>query len=81
MANSIMLDKEEIKNLKSHIKKKKLKKIPVKSEHESIRIEDDGLKLILYNSGKLVYNEDNRTEGILNSILTDSKHCYSSKEP
>ena len=76
MANSIMLDKEEIKNLKSHIRKKKLKKIPVKSEHESIRIEDDGLKLILYNSGKLVYNEDNRTEGILNSILTDSKHCY-----
>ena len=54
MANSIMLDKEEIRNLKSHIQKKKLKKIPNKSEHESIRIDDDGLKLILYNSGKLV---------------------------
>jgi len=77
MANSIMLDKGEIKNLKSYIKKKKLKKIPSKSEHESIRIEDDGLKLILYNSGKLVYNEDERIDKILNSIMTDGKHCYS----
>ncbi len=77
MANSIMLDREEIRNLKNYIKKKKLKKIPTKSEHELIRVDDDGLKLILYNSGKLVYNEDERIDKILNSIMADGKHCYS----
>jgi len=76
MAKSIELSRGEIKNLKNYIRKNKLKKIPVKSNYESIRIDDSGLKLILYNSGKLVYNEDEKAEEILDSILTKSKHCF-----
>ncbi len=74
--NSIRLKKEEVEKLRGYIQRNKLRLVPVKSEHESIRVDDEGLKLILYNSGKFVYNEDERVGNILDSIMTNDGYCY-----
>lgn len=78
MTNSIMLNPEESSKLIAYIKGNKLKTIPVKSRYESMRIDHSGLKLILYKSGKLVYNTDDRAMIIVDSILDEhqDKYCY-----
>lgn len=63
--DSIQLSRKEISSLKKEIKN--LKKIPTKNRHEILRAEGDGLLLILYKSGSLVYEGD--ASGILDRIL------------
>ena len=73
MPHSIKLQEGEIERLKSLIKENRLQKIPVKSEHELLRV--DGI--ILYKSGKLVYDENPETGKIIDEILkTDHSYDY-----
>ncbi len=67
--NSLILSENEIDGLKKFISHHDLKKIPVTNEYELLRVKDHKVNLILYSSGKLVFNESNETLNILNSIL------------
>ncbi len=67
--NSLILSDQEIANLKKQIKQLNLKSIPPTNEYELLRIKEDKLHLVLYNTGKLVFNERSETLKILNSIL------------
>lgn len=67
--NSLTLTNHEIKNLKELISLKKYKEIPITNEYELLRIKDGEINLILYKTGKIVFNENPVTIKILNSIL------------
>jgi len=73
MTTSLNLNKNEIKNLKNFLSKNKVKKIDTKSKYELIRVKDGEINLILYKSGKLVYNESNSSLNIINSVLEKEK--------
>ncbi len=44
--------------------------------YENIRIKDNGIVFILYNSKKLVYNENSRTLELLSKILDKREYSY-----
>ncbi len=67
--NSLTLSDGEIGRLKECISYKNLKNVPVTNEYEILRVKDQNVNLILYSSGKLVFNESSKTLDILNSIL------------
>ncbi len=67
--NSLTLSENEIKKFKEVILYNNLKDIPVTNKYELIRIKDQNINLILYSTGKLVFNESKETLNILNSIL------------
>lgn len=73
MPVSITLQDEEIERLKSYIKEYRLQKIPVKSKYELLRIEDKNIGMILYKSGKLVYNSNKEMRRIIDEILQNEK--------
>lgn len=77
MQHSVELKQKEIDNLKDYIKKNSLKTAERKSEYESLRIKDAKIELILYNSGKLVYNDSEKTGRIIEGILeTEREYDY-----
>jgi ribonuclease HIII len=67
--NSLILSKKEIEKLQKFIDKNKLKTLPPTNKYEKIRLKDGRIQLILYNTGKLVFNNSEETSEILNSIL------------
>ncbi|MCI5866477.1 MAG: ribonuclease HIII [Methanosphaera sp.] len=46
-------------------------------QYEAVRINDEGIVLILYNSAKLVYNENKKTLDILSLILNERRYLCS----
>lgn len=66
---SIKIDINELKKLNEVVHKNKLRKVPVKSEHEILRVKDKNINLIVYKSGKIVYNDNEDSKGIISSIL------------
>ncbi|MCE5213836.1 MAG: ribonuclease HIII [Methanobacterium sp.] len=81
--NSLTLSDEEIKNLKELISLKKLKKIPITNEYELLRIKDGEINLIIYKTGKIVFNENPDTIEILNFVMlreTDYDYILGSDE-
>ncbi len=74
---SIKIDINELKKLNEVILENNLHKVPVKSEHEMLRIKDKNISLIVYKSGKIVYNDNEDSKGIIDSILKkDTKYDY-----
>lgn len=67
--NSLILSENEIDRLKEFISRNNIKNVPVTNEYELLRIKDHNVNLILYSTGKLVFNESNETLDILNPIL------------
>ncbi|TMS41741.1 MAG: ribonuclease HIII [Methanobacterium sp.] len=67
--NSLTLSEIEVQMLKEYIETSNLERSPLTNEYELLRVKDQKVKLILYNSGKLVFNETNETLDILKSIL------------
>lgn len=67
--NSLILSQIEIENLQEFIKKNKLKTLSPTNKYEKIRLKDGRIQLILYNTGKLVFNDLEETQEILNLIL------------
>lgn len=66
---SIIIKEEEVENLKRLIHEYKLKTIPVTNEYESLRVKDREINIILYKSGKLVYNGSDSSKKILYTVL------------
>jgi len=73
MPVSITLQEGEIERLKSYVKEYRLQKIPVKSKYEILRIKDKYIGMILYKSGKLVYNSNKEMRRIIDEILQTEK--------
>ncbi len=69
MNNSLLLDKEEIERVKCLIEEKNLKKTNITNEYELLRVNDKDLNIILYKSGKLVYNGSDASIEFLDAIL------------
>ena len=67
--SSVSIDVNELQKLKGLIFKNKLKRIPVKSEYELLRIKDDDINIIVYKSGKVVHNDTESSKQIISSIL------------
>jgi ribonuclease HIII len=67
--NSLILSRKEIRKLQEFIDKNKLKTLPPTNEYEKIRLKDGRIQLILYNTGKLVFNNSEESSEILKSIL------------
>ena len=69
MNKSILLDAQEIKRIECLVEENHLKKINLTNEYELLRVKDRDLNLVLYKSGKLVYNENDASIEFLNAIL------------
>ena len=69
MNNSLLLDKEEIERVKCFIEEKNLKKVDITNQYELLRVKDKDLNIILYKSGKLVYNKNDDSIKFLDAIL------------
>lgn len=81
--NSLILSSKEIDNLEAAIKEKNLNNQPITNQYESLRIKDQNIHLILYSTGKLVFNDSNETMNLLKSILqveTDYDYFLGSDE-
>ncbi|HDH40783.1 MAG TPA: hypothetical protein ENG12_00005 [Candidatus Altiarchaeales archaeon] len=77
MPVSITLQDEEIERLKSYIEEYGLSRIPVKSRYELLRIKDRGIEMILYKSGRLVYNDSSEMRRIIDEILKiENEYTY-----
>jgi len=68
---SIGLSNSEIENLNRIIKEKNLKTDPITNKYEKIRVNDENIHIVLYNTGKLVINDSKVSQNILNSILKE----------
>ncbi len=72
-----MINDHEINELMNLIKEYKLKTVPVTNDYESLRVKDNEISIILYNSGKLVYTENKSSRKLLKSILeTEEGYDY-----
>jgi len=77
MPVSITLQDEEIERLKSYIEEYGLSRIPVKSRYELLRVKDRGIEMILYKSGRLVYNDSSEMRRIIDEILKiENEYTY-----
>lgn len=69
---SLIIDDQEIRRLKILISEnttKKLRTVPTTNEYELLRIKDGEISIILYKSGKLVYNGSQVSREVLDEIL------------
>lgn len=69
MPISITLQEGEIQKLRAYMRKHRLTEIPVKSIYETLRVKDGDIGLILYKSGKLVYEDNAETGKIIRDML------------
>lgn len=69
MPTSIAISIKELQNLKNYILKTGLKRVTPTNEYELLRIENGEVKIIVYKSGKLVFNDNQKTKRIIKSIL------------
>lgn len=67
--NSLILSENETNKLREFISNNNLKTVPVTNKYELLRVKDHNINLILYTTGKLVFNESDETLNLLNSIL------------
>ena len=66
---SIELSQKEIDNLTKEVSKRNLKKVPVLNTYELLRVKDKDIFFVLYNTGKMVFQESMGISNFLSSIL------------
>jgi ribonuclease HIII len=66
---SLAISNDELENLKGIIREEKLNCESVKNSYELLRIKENDIVIIVYRSGKLVYNDSDASKQIVNSIL------------
>ena len=77
MPTSSSLSINELEKLKGVILTSRLKKIPVTSEYELLRVKDDKISIIVYKSGKIVYENNPETMRIIDQIfVTETTYDY-----
>lgn len=75
---SIQLSKNEVDKLMDIIKKKDIHILKTKSQYEKLRVKQGKLNFILYNSFKLVFNETDVTNELLEELMIKREiyDCY-----
>ena len=68
MPQSIKLSPSEVKKLKAYVLQHKLKTMPP-SVYETMRVKNDDIFMVLYESGSLVYEDTQAVSEILDYIL------------
>lgn len=76
MPKTITISFEELEKLKNYILATEIKRVPVKSEYELLRIRDTDVSIIVYNSGKLVYEDSPITKEIIDKIMITQEEEY-----
>lgn len=79
MLKTITISFRELGKLKSHILASGIKRTPTKSEYELLRIDDGEAKLIVYKSGKVVYEDNEATREVIDKIIVieeSEKYTY-----
>lgn len=71
-----MLRNGEVDRLRDYVRVHGLRGVSVKSRHEVLRVSDDKIVLILYSSGKLVYEDNADTREIIDRILETEEYDY-----
>lgn len=66
---SITLSQEEIHNLTQEVAKRNLEHMPLTSQYEVLRVKDKDFFFVLYNTGKMVFQESKGFDDLLNEIL------------
>jgi len=66
---SLAISNDEFENLKGIIREEKLNCESVKNSYELLRIKENDIVIIVYRSGKVVYNDSDASKQIINSIL------------
>lgn len=69
MPTSISISMKELQNLKEYILKTGLKRAPPSNDYELLRIEDGNISIIVYKSGKLVFNDSPESKKLLSYVL------------
>lgn len=67
---SLTLSPEEIDNLTKEVAERNLRKSEVTNPYESLRVKDRDIFLVLYKTGKLVFQESEGMDDVLNKVLT-----------
>jgi len=73
---SIQLSKDEANQLERWLIENDINYINTKNPYEKVRVKEKNLNFILYNSLKLVYNESNEMEELLEKILKTEGDYY-----
>jgi len=73
MTTSISIDISELEKLKDYILKTGMKRAQPKNEYELLRIEDGDINIIVYKSGKLVHNDTEASQNVIQAILSREK--------
>ncbi len=68
MPKSMILSPNEVKKLRAYVMDHQIKTMPA-NEYEIIRVKTDDLFMVLYSSGKLVFEDTPSTSEILNFVL------------
>ena len=76
MPKTITISFEELKNLKKFILATGIKRVPVRNEYELLRIKDNDVSIIVYRTGKLVYEDTESTRKIIDAIIAKEKQDY-----
>ena len=71
---SIILSQEEIAALTKEVVQKNLKKVTAASQYESLRVKDKDIFFVLYNTGKMVFQESKGFYDLLDRILIREEH-------
>jgi ribonuclease HIII len=70
---SLSIDPSELKKLKDYILKTNLKREQVTNKYELLRIKDNDISLIVYESGKVVHNGSEGSQRVIDAILKKEK--------
>jgi len=66
---SLTISDKELQKLKGYILKTSLKRVTPTSEYELLRIKDGKVMIVVYKSGKIVHNESEESQKVINEIL------------
>jgi len=77
MPKTITISFKELEKLKNYILASRIKRVPTSNEYELLRIHDGKASLIVYKSGKVVYEDNEATQKIIDSIMVEERGDYS----
>lgn len=77
MTTSVTIDLGELQALKNHVLRTGLKRAKPTNENELLRIKDGEVNLVVYKSGKVVFNDTTASRKVIDAILkTETEFDY-----
>jgi len=76
MPKTIIISFKELEKLKNYILASGIKRVTTSNEYELLRIRDGEANLIVYKSGKVVYENNEATRKIIDAIMVEEREHY-----